>query len=66
MKTWRSSTPQITEMDGDRYASLEMAQVVALGDVAQAVAHVVREGIAEGKLTVVDRRVIFTEDYADE
>jgi hypothetical protein len=57
---------RIVEVDGDRYASLEMAQVVALGDVALAVAGVVREGLAKGKLVVVDGRVQFVEDGGDD
>lgn len=66
MKTGRSPTPQIIEMDGNRYVNLEMAQIVALGDVAQAVANVVREGLAKGKLVVYNGQVTFMEDQEDD
>ena len=62
----RSSTLQIFETDGNRYADLRMAQAAALGDVAQAVVNVVRVGLAQEKLTVVDGKVIFTDDHKDE
>jgi len=42
----RFPTLRIVEVDGERYASLEMAQVLALGDVALAVAGVVRQALA--------------------
>jgi len=60
------ATLQIIEVDGSRYASLEMAQAVALGDVAQAVASVVREGLAKERLTIVQGRVTLTDDHEDE
>ncbi len=62
----RSSTLQIFETDGNRYADLRMAQAAALGDVAQAVVNVVRVGLAQERLTVVDGKVIFTDDHKDE
>jgi len=62
----RSSTLQIFETDGNRYADLRMAQAAALGDVAQAVVNVVRVGLAQEKLTVVDGKVVFIDDHKDE
>jgi hypothetical protein len=61
----RSSTLQIFETDGNRYADLRMAQAAALGDVAQAVVNVVRVGLAQEKLTVVDGKVVFIDDHKD-
>jgi hypothetical protein len=66
MSNRRSLTPQIIEIDGDRYANLKMAQAAALADVAQAVAQVVRAGLAQEKLTVVDGKVTFTDAHKDE
>jgi len=63
----RQSPPlQIVEIDGNRYADLRMAQAAALGDVAQAVAQVVRVGLAQEKLVVIDGKVAFTSDHKDE
>ena len=64
--TKQSPPMEIVEVEGDRYASLEMAQAAALGDVALAVAIAVREGLAKGELVVVDGHVIFNEDHEDE
>ena len=52
-------------MNGNRYASLELAQVVALGDVAQAVSNVVRECLAKEKLIVVDGRVELVDGFEE-
>jgi hypothetical protein len=60
------TTLQIIEVDGNRYASLEMAQAVALGDVVRAVVGAVREGLARERLTVVQGRVTLTDDHEDE
>jgi hypothetical protein len=62
----RSPTLQIIEADGNRYADLRMAQAAALGDVAQAVVNVVRVGLAQEKLVVIDGKVAFTNDHKDE
>lgn len=65
MSSKRSSALQIIEMNGNRYASLELAQVVALGDVAQAVSNVVRECLAKEKLIVVDGRVELVDGFEE-
>ena len=61
----RLSTLQIIEINGDRYASLEMAQELALDDVAQAVTNVVHECLAKEMLTVISGQVILAENNKD-
>jgi hypothetical protein len=53
---------QVTEIDGDRYADLTMAQQAAIEDVARELAAVVREGIVGKNLVVVDGVVKLTND----
>lgn len=53
---------QVTEIDGNRYADLAMAQQAAIEDIAQELAAVVREGIVGKNLVVVDGVVKLTND----
>jgi hypothetical protein len=62
----RSSKLQITEIDGDRYADLAMAQQAALEEVARELTSVIREGIARKDLIVVDGVVKLTDDHNDD
>lgn len=62
----RFSTLRVVEVNGDRYSSLEMAQVRALADVAAAVAGVVRQAMVKGRLFVIDGHVKFFRDGEDE
>jgi len=58
----RFPTLRVVEVNGDRYSSLEMAQVRALADVAAAVAGVVRQAMVKGRLVVIDGRVRIVRD----
>jgi len=57
---------QVEEMDGDRYTSLEAARKAALPDVAQKVVNVIRDGLAEKQLTVIDGVVRIDDDFSEE
>jgi hypothetical protein len=53
---------ELTEVDGDRYPSLEALQADLLEPLAEALAIVIRERRAGGKSVVSDGRVVFAED----
>ena len=55
-KTKRLTYP-IEEQNVDRYASLEMAQEVALSPVALAIAQAVRTGVESGRFAVEGRMI---------
>jgi hypothetical protein len=57
---------QVEEMDGNRYTSLEVARKEALSDVAQKVVNVIRDGLAEKQLTVIDGVVRIDDDDSEE
>ncbi len=57
---------QVEEMDGNRYTSLEAARKEALSDVAKKVVNVIRDGLAENQLTVIDGVVRIDDDISEE
>ena len=66
MDTQRSPLSSVQEAGGNRYASISMAQKLALDEVAQAVAQIIREGLAKGRFIVDDGWVRLTENLDDE
>jgi hypothetical protein len=59
-------TLRVVELDGHRYADLRMAQDAALGDVARALAALVRDGLTGRHLIVVDSVVRLNIDDTSE
>jgi hypothetical protein len=49
---------KLTAEGSDRYPSLEAAQAALLEPLAEALAAVIRERLANGKLVVVDGKVV--------
>lgn len=62
MDTRRSPLSSLRETGGNRYASIMLAQEMALKEIAQDVAQVIREGLATGQLVVDEGWVRFTEN----